>query len=89
MASTTIPAGAEVADIYSGTYYDMEQSARSEKCAEYEFVCACSACSGHWPLAHCLPGSLQDTPRSALQENVPRYDRLSLISVHISLSYMN
>ena len=72
MASATIPAGAEVTDIYSGTYYDMEKSARGAKCAEYEFTCACAACSDHWPLAHCLPGGLQDTPASGLRENVPR-----------------
>ena len=72
MASATIPAGAEVTDIYSGTFYDMEQSERAAKCAEYEFVCSCEACSGHWPLAHCLPGSLQHTPASGLRDNVPR-----------------
>ena len=72
MASATIPAGAEVTDIYSGTFYDMEQSERARKCAEYEFVCACLACSGHWPLSHCLPSGLQDTPASGLKENVPR-----------------
>ena len=38
MASATIPAGAEVTDIYSSTFYDMEQSERARKCAEYEFV---------------------------------------------------
>ena len=72
MASAPIAPGAEVTDIYSGTFYDMEQSERAAKCAEYEFVCSCAACSGHWPLAHCLPGSLQHTPASALRENVPR-----------------
>ena len=72
MASATIPAGAEVTDIYSGTFYDMEQSERARKCAEYEFVCACLACSEHWPLSHCLPSGLQDTPASGLKENVPR-----------------
>ena len=37
------------------------------------FRCGCPACEGHWPLLHCLPGSLQDTPQSALMDNVPRY----------------
>ena len=37
------------------------------------FRCCCPACEGHWPLLHCLPGSLQDTPQSNLMDNVPRY----------------
>ena len=32
------PSGAEVTDIYSGTFYDMDQSARAAKCEEYEFL---------------------------------------------------
>ena len=35
------------------------------------FRCGCPAGEGHWPLLHCLPGSLQDTPQSNLMDNVP------------------
>ena len=63
MASATIPAGAEVTDIYSGTYYDMEKSARGAKCAEYEFTCACAACSDHCGLWPTVCPAVSRTPR--------------------------
>ena len=73
MASASIPAGQEVTDIYSQCYYDQDQVARAAKCQEYRFTCCCQACGEHWPLIHCLPGSLQDTPMSAIQPNIPRW----------------
>ena len=72
MASATIPLGQEVTDIYSQCYYDQDKMARSTKCQEYMFTCCCQACEEYWPLIDCLPGSLQDTPMSSIQPNIPR-----------------
>ena len=49
------------------------------------FRCCCPACEGHWPLLHCLPGSLQDTPQSNLMDNVPR----SLLCVMVLIRAAN
>ena len=49
------------------------------------FRCGCPACEGHWPLLHCLPGSLQDTPQSNLMDNVPR----SLLCVMVLIRAAN
>ena len=72
MASATIPLGQEVTDIYSQCYYDQDKMDRSAKCQEYMFTCCCQACEEYWPLIDCLPGSLQDTPMSSIQPNIPR-----------------
>ena len=72
MASATIHPGTEVSDIYTQCYYDQDQVTRNTKCQEYRFTCQCQACCQHWPMLDCLHGSLQDTPPSGLQDNIPR-----------------
>ena len=72
MATREIKAGQEVTDIYTESFYEASRVARQEKCAEYRFQCGCEACSQHWPLLSSLSSSLQDTPPSALNKNLPR-----------------
>ena len=44
-----IPAGAEILDVYSGTFVRSEREQREEVHTRYNFRCGCEACRHQWP----------------------------------------
>ena len=52
-----IPSGAEILDVYSGTFVRSELEQREEVHTRYNFQCRCEACSHEWPCQNMLVGS--------------------------------